>query len=367
MAKQKCGTCRFFQEAGLASSGWCHHPQRKVSSDVMIMVRSSELACRDDWAKSLWEPLQRDEPTEASYQRPASLGPTKPASLENMRSLLQADTTIAAESLHGEDVLLSEGRIISEVHEPPPQAVRPVQGGGFDPRTAVMKAREAYRERARARDAAARHSAGAAAIVEQAAEFPAESDVPHAFSEGGSAAGAETPAESLLAPSDHVLADGGGEQAAETSWHHNGTDDLAEADAGEALPTWDAEHALSAHETSARPAGEQALSEQSTNGAPAEAALPAWFRTDLPRVCRTCRDYRPSSEGERGWCANAWAFTHRRLVQEDDAAPCAASFGDWWAPVDDVWLVAADVSSHSRATPLLDQLTGHERGRRRRS
>ena len=86
-------------------------------------------------------------------------------------------------------------------------------------------------------------------------------------------------------------------------------------------------------------------------------ALPDWYRSDLPRICRTCRDFRPSADGQRGWCANSWAFTHRRLVIEDDPAPCRSAIGDWWLAVDDVWLVAADVSTHGRATPLLDRLT----------
>jgi hypothetical protein len=43
------------------------------------------------------------------------------------------------------------------------------------------------------------------------------------------------------------------------------------------------------------------------------------------------------------------------------------AIGDWWLPVDDIWLVAADVSSHGRATPLLDHLTAKAEQRRRRS
>jgi hypothetical protein len=54
-------------------------------------------------------------------------------------------------------------------------------------------------------------------------------------------------------------------------------------------------------------------------------------------------------------------------VQEDDVAPCHSSIGDWWVPVDDVWLVAADVSAHGRATPLLDRMIAEESSQRRRS
>jgi hypothetical protein len=118
---------------------------------------------------------------------------------------------------------------------------------------------------------------------------------------------------------------------------------------------------------SSAPPGEPILVAPQLQDKGEEESLPGWFRTDLPRLCRSCRDYRPSADGQRGWCANSWAFTHRRLVHEDDAAPCQSAIGDWWLPVDDVWLVAADVSSHGRATPLLDRLAGKSDPQRRRS
>lgn len=72
-----------------------------------------------------------------------------------------------------------------------------------------------------------------------------------------------------------------------------------------------------------------------------------------PRMCRTCRDFRPAENGERGWCTNQWAFGHRRMVDADEL-PCDTSIGGWWLPHDDLWLSALDVSSHSQPTPLLD-------------
>ncbi|HEU0113101.1 MAG TPA: hypothetical protein VFQ80_00400, partial [Thermomicrobiales bacterium] len=74
----------------------------------------------------------------------------------------------------------------------------------------------------------------------------------------------------------------------------------------------------------------------------------------LPRVCRTCRDFRPAEAGGRGWCANRWAFSHRRMVDAEDPAPCTTLFGSWWLPVDEVWSTAYDISSHGQSTPLLD-------------
>jgi hypothetical protein len=94
---------------------------------------------------------------------------------------------------------------------------------------------------------------------------------------------------------------------------------------------------------------------------------------DVPRMCRTCRDFRPADNGERGWCNNNWAFTHRRMVDADEL-PCESSLGCWWLPHDDVWLANADAARHSQATPLVDlwlarsderQVVGAGNGRRR--
>jgi hypothetical protein len=94
---------------------------------------------------------------------------------------------------------------------------------------------------------------------------------------------------------------------------------------------------------------------------------------DVPRMCRTCRDFRPADNGERGWCNNKWAFTHRRMVDADEL-PCESSLGCWWLPHDDVWLANVDAARHSQATPLVDlwlarsderQVVGAGDGRRR--
>jgi len=84
----------------------------------------------------------------------------------------------------------------------------------------------------------------------------------------------------------------------------------------------------------------------------------------LARVCGTCRDFRPAEGGERGWCANRWAFTHRRMVDANDDMPCATILGGWWLPVDEVWLENADVSSHGQPTPLMDALFNPHREER---
>jgi hypothetical protein len=338
----------------------------------MIMVRRNELACRDEWSRSLWTPTGNASEVDEPFQRPNTLGPAAPANMQDMRSLVNANTTVPATPVEGEDVLLSEGRIISELHERPVKPERPAASAGFDPRTAVIKAREAYRERTRAKEAAARQQAGAEAIVVPRQETPtprlrAEEPTPTSRSTRlRESHQMPAPTDSLSRHSSPVVDDIRTETAAapqRPDFHEpaiavvtrNGSDQPAFGSRSIAASSPQSDFSADATRTPSQQV-ESAKSE-----------MPDWFRADLPRICRTCRDFRPSAEGDRGWCANAWAFTHRRLVHEDDPAPCDSSIGDWWAPVDDIWLVAADVSSHGRATPLLDRASGQEPGRRRRS
>jgi hypothetical protein len=85
----------------------------------------------------------------------------------------------------------------------------------------------------------------------------------------------------------------------------------------------------------------------------------------VPRMCKTCRDFRPADSGERGWCTNSWAFTHRRMVDADEL-PCESSLGCWWLPHDEIWLATADAAAHSQPTPLVDQWLGRREAAMRR-
>ena len=350
------------------------------------MVRRNELACRDEWSRSLWQPRDGQQSNgDIPFQRSVS-GPLPPALAENLHSVLNGDKPLAASS-QGEDVLLSEARIVSEAHEPwePPQ--RPFPTGHFDPRTAIFRAREAYRERVRIKTAAERQSASVEAIIEYPSEdiapVQAEETAPgpvDTVSHEPNAAGdfpdrtreadswfskpveEESP---LVAPAPLAVEAVSGNIAPEASSPFTDEFQFAEPEAGRRATGGSTEQAgilaprPSTTEETGSVTARLELSEREE--------LPDWYRSDLHRICRTCRDYRPSAEGQRGWCANSWAFTHRRLVLEDDPAPCQSAIGDWWLPVDDVWLVAADVSSHGRATPLLDRLTAKADQQRRRS
>lgn len=78
---------------------------------------------------------------------------------------------------------------------------------------------------------------------------------------------------------------------------------------------------------------------------------------EVPRQCSTCRSYRQSERGERGWCTNTWAFTHRQMVNAGDLA-CASTIGCWWLPADEeIWL--DDSEPERPRTPRIDRLIAH--------
>lgn len=77
----------------------------------------------------------------------------------------------------------------------------------------------------------------------------------------------------------------------------------------------------------------------------------------VPRNCATCRSYRVSEQGGRGWCTNTWAFTHRQMVNAEDL-PCQSTIGCWWLPADnEVWLEDAELTYPE--TPRVDRLIAH--------
>jgi len=354
----------------------------------MIMVRRNELACRDEWSRSLWTVRESGEGDAGDlFQRPPNLGPVSPLGAQNIQSLLGANDHSSTASIDGEDVLLSEARIVSDSRQVQSPANHPYPTGYFDPRTAVFRAREAYRDRNRAKESVARQSAGAEPIS------PAGTDQ---ILRSGASDERRIDDEFALGPGIDQLDD----QRIEFGPSPSAEDGVSPVDveAGEVLPmlppgtldqtppgrsprdlastdppagAWTLERFLSEPELpgGASPKVEPEHPELSLDRLYEfiDQKLPDWFRTDLPQTCRTCRDYRPAGDGQRGWCMNLWAFTQQTLVHEDQIAPCESSIGNWWAPVDNVWLVAADVSSHGRATPLLDRFVAQDVAEKRRS
>jgi hypothetical protein len=487
----------------MAGSGWCHHPLRKTTSDLLIMVRGNELACRDAWSHSLWEEgVWRAAPAPGPADGGPPAGrPLAPATDLDIAAVLRADGQPRPTDPVGaaEDVVLGEARLVSDRTPPwrrPEPATEPLRD--HDPRAAVRRAREAFRERRRAEAEQARladrgvddstklvpliDGSPTDGTVELAADRDtAPIDIPaeatdlddaraHLDPDDASAGGLPLPG---VAPAD------GGDSATAASF--DGTEAEAAADgfadddaflAGELDDAWWA-GALTADDDRPTDAGgvaDDAVSRRSWaagderadapgallpgllpgsspwsvasgggagfpiddgfvegaddpgwagSGAPGHEPWDATFETvreyppatilpaagvdafdesfgdrasaapadvpehgdggatdvpapvgpllpvgsvapGVPRICRTCRDFRPGDGGERGWCANEWAFTARRMVRPDEPAACESSIGSWWLPTDDLCLADADVSTHGQPTPTLDRwLPGH--------
>lgn len=508
MTKHKCGTCRFFQEARLAGSGWCHHPQRRTTSDVMIMVRRNELACRDEWAHDLWMAVE-DGKGAVEGAVPESVGPLtarrEPAATEGeIAALLKAQTAPVDrggnEQRH-EDVVVGETLVIAESERDWAwQREDAAASRVGDTRAAIIKARETYRDRARSaapgrfeeraplssRGAEADTTLGASEepdgatgepTVPEAAVAPAppdpslrrtrpavvfdgfddvpsvvpgfeipnverrpdgaerpakpsEDDSPPALaadSDGGAAAApAAEPPVSLASVRRHAdSADVGAgpprrrterrplepslvpvrverRSGASTPYRTPADDAVPDLDltverredataliqgrrgpfrhdpppvpVREVAERWGAfaeDEDLAPDDTavtvdaSAASAAYLPLEDVvvPTRRSEEEPPLDLTIRVapDLPRTCRMCRDYRPAEGGARGWCANEWAFTHRRVVDPDERMPCETSLGSWWLPVDAIWLASTDVSSHGQPTPILDAVVAHHR------
>jgi hypothetical protein len=62
----------------MSGNGWCTHPDRQVSSDVRILVRKNELACRNAWGSDLWQDASSPESaaTPPAGNQPASTPPS---------------------------------------------------------------------------------------------------------------------------------------------------------------------------------------------------------------------------------------------------------------------------------------------------
>ena len=540
MSKRRCGTCRFYQEAGLAGSGWCHHPQRKTTSDIMIMVRRNELACRDEWSHDLWASISSDSPGSPSRANTGPAGglvdrfPIRrvgPATAGEIAAVVQAgaaaDDGGPRDAVH-QDVVVGEPRVMPETD----RGWRPSSDDGaasreVDNRVAIIKAREEYRERMKSglarsaelppvspppieessgivpalagesdrtsgptvdagiREQTTRTAAEGASRVElplrrPSGDSPSDNRFesvpkrlagfrlprrraeratldPAGAGEHGPRTGVDGDSHPLMAPVEPTWfeASGRGESVPDTgeglaragaapgaigsgrrtehsalvperslpsarafpertrSWAPSSRDggevggdttpetslrgSLVSAQGEQARPaeTGPRDEADAGNQHGTGPAGEApevATSdaeleygpiddprESKTGQLPPVGAPERWqdasdlvdggdlidvtirIAPHLPRLCRTCRDFRPAETGERGWCANEWAFSHRRMVDPNESPPCETTLGCWWLPADQVWLEKADVSGHGDSTPLLDALIGTRR------
>lgn len=415
VAKVRCGSCRFFEDAGIAGSGWCHHPQKQSASNLKIMVRKNELACRDEWSRSLFEP-----------GRYVPEDPTQPTA----SPLPDALVSPGIPSQPGVDVLLGEARLANEAV--PPWRTSPPSGIATrtsDNRVAIQRARESYRERSRAETRATRaagfpfaarpealreeentlvgvdalasdHSASTSAQLD-VFQFVSDDAIPVGWEKDWETelqAEAHESAESSSSKDDDALArppvyiqafafsESSNAQPPVDEWTEalrsqfsstpdpdvwlegeavavatrfgqvgRETEAVEAAGPGEDVAVIDQRQGAAASDTVERL--REAVASQ---GGPidgiriAEVPFPL-AGSDVPQTCRTCRDFRPGEGRGVGWCANQWAFTHHQVVAADEPAACLSAIGSWWLPSDEFALALGDISAHGSPTPFLDR------------
>jgi hypothetical protein len=378
LTQRKCGTCRYFEEGGIAASGWCRHPLRQ-DLQHMVLVRKTELACRKDWDNDLWE----------------ATGEAVPSADQDVELVNAARSTPPASKSVGSPGL--------DAAHPPRQGTSRVMGRLFDDESDdfVIPRQPASRESAgtparseqpggpafqRSGDAGARRGSGDS-------RSPGGRDLSNAWGSGLNALG--RPREESPVPDGPKAepARGSVERGADPEKREPPTPRPAPPTAPMSPPGAAGRFgAMAAEFVTESPRGpvpqsgrtepielpvdeledddaldveeyEPEVSESDSRaGGEAEAKGEHPSIELLERCCRSCRDFLPTENGGRGMCNNAYALTKGQLVDPDDLA-CQGTFGNWWAPSDDWWRARADISHHYAPTPLVDELVTEIRAR----
>jgi hypothetical protein len=472
--KRTCGTCGYFQESDITGCGWCIHPQRRVTTDLKIMVRRGELACRDGWSRDLWAPageltstpspqplltepvtpvsaryvtlestsksqpsepvdvvvgetpalpMDEDRATLLSHDPRAAIEAARKRHLANLQSASDDDASESQTSLNRSgDYAGSRSPFVtsptSDQTAPqvdiPPRPVMP----RYAPEVAPVSRAEV-----------ARDGAGLVSFKSDEEQFSSvpevANDVPMPRRENSklisTVAGVSFEHDVEFAPTrvrtarqwkaqrDEQEIDvstfatelvGEPEMALEPVVTETEFAEEWYADAGEAeyepKPNYEPAPQRRRWQPNfrfERPSRQRVYEEPvetweddyefvEDRVVEPEPFEPEFLPTDpafdwrenddridmtieasptVPRMCRTCRDFRPADNGGRGWCTNKSAFSHRRMVDADEL-PCETSLGCWWLPHDEVWLSEADAVAHTEPTPLVD----HWLGRRER-
>ena len=149
MVKRKCGTCRHFKDGGIAGSGWCQHQARK-DIQHMVLVRKSELACRNSWDQDLWELADRPMDIQQSAHIPMPISGGEPQDVAVIQAELPADDVARAGEMFTDRITsismptrsqLRPGRFEAEA-EPDEAAGSELQGS----RSSVREARKRRQE-----------------------------------------------------------------------------------------------------------------------------------------------------------------------------------------------------------------------------
>ena len=383
--KRKCGTCQFFEDRGVANSGACLHEQRRDLRDV-VLVRQSELACRNSWDQDLWQPaedlLVEDGPQDSDdvEDSPQDYGAGR-------REIFGGSETVPTLSPYGPPTDRVTGiALIGASSLRPTGSINPQperEEEGWRVRPTILEKRK-FLEEERRLERERQHALQIAEIEKEMNSrdaIGAPIEVTDAWSGRASNGGLNVSEREQSSPDRDSTGRGPQMDTVPSSQRMlpsrldgsvwvDPPAVVGESQPTEPLPTDEVRGALqqAAHQAQVdgpfvhvdgRTYGSQTVSQSTpldetfVQPEPRDPIDQHERLRTMPRSCATCRDFRQVGDSGRGQCVNPYAFSERRMVQSDQLA-CRSSLGMWWMPNDDVWLERADTSHHGRPTPLLD-------------
>lgn len=349
----------------MAGSGWCRHPDR-VQLDNLVMVRKTELACRNTWDTDLWEPQQTGrrisvEQLVAGVPQAASFKPVEGATdrvTDISIPLVKrqpAPLTAHGKRLFGPSSDLDGEDDVDAIAVLPWLKARSDAPGAppvIDdlPDTPATPLVEPPVETPSILKPLVDFSLTALQLSRpqgaQPRDLPALDQEVEAYITPAAAPPAPTkPARSGQYTEPLPALPAGGAQAPEAGQRTSAPATLRTEPAAKDLRL--SSRAIFLDGAAARFEGEPIDRISALSG--------------LPRCCGTCRDFRRNPDGRTGACANRYAYLEDPVVKSNELA-CSSSAGIWWLPNDDLFVNAADTAHHARPTPFLDAVLGHRSG-----
>jgi hypothetical protein len=371
--KKKCGNCRFFENNNMAGSGWCRHPDR-VQLNNLVMVRKTELACRNSWDVDLWEPLQAGRrinieqpvveaperlpfvPAEGATDRVTDISvplvkrPVAPLTAPGTRLFGPTGDMDADDDVDAVAVL----PWLKARGDAPIAPVEPSSTAGDPPDLPAQN------------QPAPPHDTPA--ILQPLVDFlppPERSNQPR-MERPRELTALDQEVRALLATVEPAPArpkQSGGVQYTEPlpELPTGGVTSRQTKPLGPTAALLRAEPPAHVLTLTSGPAVLDAVK----NAPPNRPERDLFDRIDalsgLPRCCGTCRDFRSNADGRTGICASRYTYLDDPVVKSDELA-CSSSAGIWWLPNDEVFVKAADTAQHARPTPFLDAVLGQRAG-----
>ncbi len=374
MAKQECGTCRFFEKSGIGATGHCRNERCRDIVGIAL-VRKHELACRIGWGQNYYESLPTamipgeerprvDTSLQRGYQgtRPDDLvvgvEQSRPVTKDIINQPMGRKPLSHVSEAHKR--ALERKQQAQQAGTPVP--VRRLDGVLPGPPAAqdVVANTSAEWEQVASEGVSLprrRNSAPASASPSPALDIFSPTAPGNAVPSASAKASANAPTISL------PVVEPAGESVCPRERHDElvpPQSDRPNERRGAAPPSMPTGDAPSVSEPARMPSGGEGTQPTSLDV--------QWYTEQRAqhrgKRCANCRDFRRPTEGsDSGYCKNPWAFPAPQAVQSGDLA-CLSALGTWWAANDDWWatrpIAESDRRDEIRADPVPNEWQGRE-------